>query len=352
MSHRDWARALQVSEEATAIVLRSDVIDLHIDSFIWTRIFGYDVQRRHGTGGFDAGIYSQVDLPRLRDGHVTGGIWAITTNPFRSAKGRRQAFANNLVDLQHQLTSRNDVAIVRNHREYREAVDAGKHAAFIGVQGGNALDESLDALDDIPRDLVVQVTLVHFTTSRIGTTSAPLPFWLRPKAMGLSEFGKAFVERLNERRIFVDLAHIHRDGFFDALAVHRNDLPAIVTHTGIAGVFGHWRNLDDRQVKAIADTGGVVGVMYQASFLGDKTYEGRALQIVRHMEHVVRVGGEDAVALGSDWDGAIVPPRDMKTCAELPKLVQLMLERGWPHQRIQKALGGNYLRALAQLRGE
>lgn len=352
LAHRDWARSLHISDEAAALVRESDVIDLHIDSFIWTRIFGYDVQRRHGVGGFDAGFYSQVDLPRLRDGGVTGGIWAITTNPLRGAKGRRKAFSDNLVNLQHQLTARGDVAMVRNLKEYRAAKALGKHAAFVGIQGGNALDEDLSALDDPPKDLIIQITLVHFTTSRIGTTSAPLPRWIRPTHFGLTDFGKQYVERLNEKRIFVDLAHIHRDGFWDALDVHDKTQPAIVTHTGIAGVFPHWRNLDDQQIKAIANTGGVVGVMYQASFLGDKAFSGRSLQIIRHMEHVIAVGGEDSVALGSDWDGAIVPPRDLKTCAELPKLVQLMLERGWTHERVRKTLGGNYLRALGGLRGE
>jgi membrane dipeptidase len=115
-------------------------------------------------------------------------------------------------------------------------------------------------------------------------------------------------------------------------------------------VHPHWRNLDDTQLRAIAATGGVVGIIYQSSFLGDPLLRGRAVSIVDHLQHVIDVIGEDHAALGSDWDGAIFTPRDMPTCLELPRLVALMLARGWSSDRIQKILGGNFLRALAAMR--
>jgi membrane dipeptidase len=91
--------------------------------------------------------------------------------------------------------------------------------------------------------------------------------------------------------------------------------------------------------------------MYHAPFLGDGLFSGRAETVVRHLEHVRDVAGEDAPALGSDWDGAIVTPRDMPTCLELPRLVEAMLRRGWRPESIKKALGGNFLRALREMRG-
>jgi membrane dipeptidase len=125
----------------------------------------------------------------------------------------------------------------------------------------------------------------------------------------------------------------------------------LVTHTGVSGAFEHWRNLDDDQLRAIADSGGTVGVMYQSSFLGDPLWSGRVSSIVDHLEHIVDTIGDDHASLGSDWDGAIVPPRDMPTCLELPRLVQLMLDRGWGDERIRKILGGSFLRTVAALRG-
>ncbi len=124
----------------------------------------------------------------------------------------------------------------------------------------------------------------------------------------------------------------------------------MVSHTGVAGVTPHWRNVDDEQLRAVAATGGVVGIMYAAAFLGDPFLGGAAASIVAHLAHIIAVVGDDHAALGSDWDGAIVTPRDMPTCLELPRLVQLMLGRGWSAVRIHKLLGGNFLRALGALR--
>lgn len=342
-----WARALEISTEAVELYLASDIIDLHIDSFIWTRVAGYDLLARHGHGAFGARFYSQVDVPRIREAQISGGIWSITTNPLRPRQDRADTFATNLAQLKDILAAApDDIVHVKTFADYQRARSRGVHAAFFGIQGGNALDRDLDAID-LASDDILRITLVHLSTSPLGTTSSPLG-----RGDGaLTSFGKDYVRKLNERRIFVDLAHINRRGFFDAASVHDKSQPLICTHTGVAGVTEHWRNLTDAQLKVIADTGGTIGVIYQSTFLGDGLLGGSAESIVRHMEHIVKTVGEDFCSLGSDWDGLITPPRDMPTCLELPKLVQLMLDRKWSAERIQKILAGNFLRALRLLRG-
>ncbi len=344
-----WAHSLGISREAVDLYLDSDVIDLHVDSFIWNRIWGYDLRKRHGHGLFGGMFYSQVDFPRILEAQLSGATWIITTNPARTSRGRARAFVKNLERLRAIFDSVSEhFQVVRNAREYRAARAAGKHAAFIGIQGGNALDDGLAALDLIPDDLVLRITLVHLSSSSLGVTSSPLK---SGADRGLSDFGRAYVERLNEKKIFVDLAHISKQGFWDAVAVHDPSQPLIVTHTGISGVFEHWRNLDDDQLRAIADTGGTIGVMYQSTFLGDPLTAGRAERIVDHLCHIVSTVGENHASLGSDWDGAIATPRDMRTCLELPKLVQIMLDRGLSPSAIQKILGANFLRVVEALRG-
>ena len=344
-----WARELGISTEAVELYLGSDVIDLHIDSFIWTRIFGYDLRRRHRPALPGARYLGQVDLPRVREARLSGATWVITTNPLRRASVRPEILAANLGRLRAILESvPEEVEIVRNAAEYRAARGRGRHAAFIGIQGGNALDRDLDALDRIPEDLVLRITLVHLSSSRLGATSAPGLF---RRDQGLSGFGRDFVRRLNEKRIFVDLAHINRRGFFDAARVHDPSQPLIVTHTGVRGVHPHWRNLDDEQLRAIAATGGTVGVIYHSSFLGDPRSGRSSEAVLRHLGHIIATVGDDHASLGSDWDGAITPPRDLRSPLELPRLVEGMLRRGWSAERIGKILGGNFLRALAALRG-
>ncbi|HMI92434.1 MAG TPA: membrane dipeptidase [Polyangiales bacterium] len=344
----ELSRALAISHEAAELYLASDVIDLHIDSFIWTRIFGYDLNRRHGRGLFGARFYSQVDLPRIREARIGGALWSITTNPLRSARGRARAFGENIQRLEQSLVAVPDeVALVRDLAGYRAARAAGRHAAFIAIQGGNALDHG-DALEVLADGKVIAVTVMHLSGSSLGRTSSPTGGGAR----GLTSLGRAYVEQLNAMRIFVDLAHVSRQGFFDALAVHDRAQPVVVTHTGVRAVHDVWRNLDDEQLKAVADLGGVVGVIFHGGYLNGSYLGGcSADAIVDHIEHIVNTVGDEFVSLGSDWDGLIATPRDMPTCIELPRLVQRMLERGLSPETVQRVLGGNFLRALRELRG-
>ena len=350
-THRDdpaaWAKDLGISKEAVEVYLASEVIDLHVDSFIWHRLFGRDITERHGRGIFGGRFFGQADLPRLREAEIGGATWVITTNPLREGIDRVETLLRNVDALLATFERVSDqVLVARTAADYEAARRANKHAAFVGIQGGNALDEDPESLDRCPKGLLLRVTLVHLTSSRLGGTSSPLG-----ADAGIGRAGADFVERLDERRIFVDLAHAGRRSFWDAVSVHDASLPLLVTHTGVSGVHPHWRNLDDEQLRAVAKTGGVVGIMYHAPFLGDRIWAGRAETVVRHLEHVRNVAGEDAPALGSDWDGAIVTPRDMPTCLELPRLVEAMLERGWKPEAVKKALGANFLRALREMRG-
>src|SRR6185295_8490361 len=169
-----WAQALGISREAVALFAASEVIDLHIDSFIWTRVFGYDIGQRHqprfGRGYF----YNQVDVPRLRSVGISGATWVITTNPLRAGSARARVFAENLLRLRELLAAQPEVAVVRTHAEYLDARRAGKHAAFLGIQGGNALDAHTDLRALLAEGWLLRVTLVHLSSSALGDTSSPL----------------------------------------------------------------------------------------------------------------------------------------------------------------------------------
>ena len=344
----DLARALGISREAAELYLACEVIDLHVDSFIWTRVFGYDLGRRHGRGLFGARFYSQVDFPRIRQAHIGGALWSITTNPWRARERRPETFGRNLAQLRACFEAEPDVVLVRNAGEYRAARAAGQHGAFVSIQGGNAIDGEPGALDVLTDGSVVAVTVMHLSVSRLGVpSSSPTR-----RDSGLTQDGRAYVERLNQLRVFVDLAHASARTFADAVAVHDKGQPLLVSHTGVSGAQPSWRNLDDAQLRVVADTGGVVGVIFHGGYLGGQYLGGgKASRIVDHLAHLIDVAGEDAAALGSDWDGLIATPRDMPTCVELPRLVQLMLERGFSAERVRKVLGGNFLRALGALRG-
>jgi membrane dipeptidase len=332
---------MQVSAEAQQIARDAEMIDLHLDTFIAMRLFGWDLRKRHGPGRLDGRFFGHVDLPRLAEGGLKGAMWSITTNPFRSADGRWRAFLENVEALRSTIERSNgSLAIARTYSEYKEARAKKAHACMLSVQGGNCFDAA-PSLSAIPDRLITRVTLVHLLNSRVGATSAP--FHRVRSRKGLSDWGRDLVQQLDRERIFVDLAHIHPEGFWDAVEAHDRSLPLIATHTGVTGVTPHWRNLDDRQLRAIADSGGTAGIIFSTNFLGPG--------VLAHMQHIVDTVGEDFVSIGSDYDGAITPPHELRSGASAyPILVQQMLDARWSTARIEKVLGGNFLRAFAQLR--
>lgn len=343
----EWARELGISRTAIDLYLASEVIDLHLDSFIWHRTLGYNLQRRHPKPPLGGWFLGHADFPRVREANLAGATWVVTTNPLREPLDRFETLLQNLQDLKQQLASGPEFEVVTTHSEYRAARSNRRHAAFLGIQGGNALEAPGDCVERLPSGLLLRVTLLHLSNSRIGTTSSPLG--LGPD-LGLTRFGRELVARLNRARILVDLAHASPKAFWDAVDSHDRSLPLIVSHTGVSGVYRHWRNLDDDQLRAVANQGGVVGVLFHSPFLGPRGWSGRAEKIADHLVHVVQIAGEDVAAIGSDFDGAIIPPRDLSNILELPRLVEHLMRRGLSERVIQKILGQNFLNVLYRVR--
>ncbi len=336
--------------DAVALTRSCDVIDLHLDTFIWPRILGYDPLVRHGAGVFGRRFYSHADLPRLEDGGVTGAMWSITTNPFQGPAARWQAFQRNLTRLRAMIAASNGRMIeARTRADYAAARAQGAHACLLAIQGLNALEGAPNGVDSLPDDGIVRATLVHLTNACYGATSSPFSRLRRDH--GHTAAGRDAVAQLNARRVFVDLAHIHERAFWDAVAVHDKTQPLLVTHTGVSGVHPHWRNLNDLQLRAVADTGGVVGIIFSQEFLQRPHGPRDGRMIAEHVAHVVRVAGEDVAAIGSDLDGMIVPPPDVPAIDRMPVVTRHLLDVGLTPDQVRKVLGANFLRALQALRG-
>lgn len=342
----ELATQLGIPVDAVTLCRSAELVDLHLDSFIPVRLWGYDLFARHG-GMLGGRFFGQLDVPRMLDGGLDGGMWSITTNPTRGPKGRLAVLAKNVARLRALVDgSSGRMAIARTRSEYDAVRRRGAHAVLMAIQGGNALEAAPEGPAFVPDDLLTRVTVVHLSNSVYGTTSSPAA---RGKK-GLTDRGRELVRQLDQARVFVDLAHIDRQGFWDAVDVHDRARPLIVTHTGVTGVHEHWRNIDDAQVKAVADSGGTIGVMFQRSFLQPAGRPNDGRLVVDHLEHIIKVAGEDFASIGSDYDGAIVPPPDIRSAETYPRLVAYMLERGWSDVRIRKVLGDNFLRAFALLR--
>jgi membrane dipeptidase len=338
------AALVGASREAVELVWSSEVVDLHLESFIPPRLWGYDLHERHSylvpLGGR---FFGHVDFPRALEGGLTGAMWSIATNITRLAGGRARHLDDNVRGLARSIDAHLGMKVVTSHTEWVAARARGLHAALVTVQGGNAFEGKPY---ENPLGLVTRVTVVHLSNSIFGDTSSPLR--LRGER-GLTPKGADFITWLNQERIFVDLAHAGPKTFWGAVAAHDRTQPLIVTHTGASAIHPMWRNIDDAQIKAVADTGGVIGVILQSSFLGRNVADGRA--VLDHLEAFIRAGGEECAAIGSDYDGFIIPPADLRDGATAYyRLVTYMLERGWSEARIRGILGENFLRSFRALR--
>ncbi len=344
----DVAARATLAAEARALLQTTTAVDLHVDTFIPTRLYGYDVDETHAYPFRN--LVGHVDLPRAARGGLKGALWSITTNPFRPAASRLRTLKKNLERMKALVDASKQAGWVTTATAFDDVVARGLHAVLPVVQGANCLGPSSSFREAGAGD-IVSATLVHLTSSDIGETSTPLPMKRLWGPAGLTRKGHAVVESMNAERVLVDLAHASPATFWDAVKIHDRSLPLLVTHTGLSGVHAHWRNIDDAQIKAVADTGGVVGVIYHPGFLGPGLPgQGGLSAVMRHLEHVVAVVGEDHAALGSDWDGFISPPHELKDVTMLPGLVAAMLAAGWSAERVKKIVAGNFLRCLRAVR--
>ncbi len=340
------AQQWSIDEDVAAFHRDALVVDLHVDTLLVSHWTGYRFGRRHSNLLPRSPYAWHADLPRIREGGVGCLGLGVVVSPTR----RRSAPAAALADLERMHSwcraHSDDLVFCGTAGEIEAAHAAGQVACFAGIEGAHALGGSLEGLDRLRRQGVRYVGLAHFSRN---DACRPAYGWGAQAGDGLTDFGRALVDELNRLEVTIDLAHVNRAGFIEA--VRRSTAPVIVSHTGVAGVHRHWRNIDDEQIRAVADRGGVVGVIFSPRFLGNGPSSRWASAIVRHIQHVIAVGGEDCAALGSDMDGFITLPHDLPDVAAMPRLTQLMLRAGLSEEVVRKVLGLNALRALRESLG-
>lgn len=327
-------------EAARALHDELCVLDLHADTPKLMDKVQYDVFARHATTTPRWNYFGHVDVPRMREGGLAAQFFGMWTMPLPRA-GCAASIHRQLDALDEAAERRPDeLAFCRSRADVESAKAGGKIAALAGIEGGHALEGRLANVETFARRGVRYLGLLHFSANDLG---APAKGLGRDDSRGLTTFGKDVITAMNRWGMIVDLAHVNRRGFFDALAT--TTTPPIVSHTGVAGVREHWRNIDDEQIRAVADRGGVVGVIFAPRYLGGDGIEA----VCDHLLHIIKVAGEDVPALGSDYDGAVRPPRGLEDVAALPRLTAALLERGLGRAAVKKLLGENALRVLADV---
>ncbi len=304
-----------------------------------------------------------VDLPRMQEGGMAGGFFAMyapaeagvqpgTYQGLGAALDPRYAldFVLHLFARLHGLVREAGSAfvLVRTVPELRHALDSDACLAIAHIEDAASIDEDLDFLPLLYELGLRSVGLVWSRPNVFGS-GVPFAFPNSPDTgPGLTPAGKALVRACNEMGILVDVSHLNEKGFWDVAAL--TDAPLVATHSCAHALSASSRNLTDRQLDAIAESGGLVGINYHTGFLradGDEQAPTSCAEIVRHAQYMTERMGIDHVTLGSDFDGAIMP-RDLPDCAHLPLLMTKLEAAGFTRDELARLAHGNWLRVLEQ----
>ena len=219
-----------------------------------------------------------------------------------------------------------------NYEDYLEAQASGKLATFLTLEDGRSIQGDMSKLEDYYEKGVRLITLTWNHENCIGYPNSSQANLM---SKGLKKFGFDVIERMQELGMMVDVSHLSDGGFWDVIEHHKS--PILASHSNCRSLVNHPRNLTDPMIKAIAEKGGVVGLNFAPTFLDSTMTDpyGSVEKMSAHVRHLIKVGGEDIVALGSDFDG-ISGKHEIKDASMLNLLSQQLKKDGLTNRQMDK----------------
>jgi membrane dipeptidase len=337
---------------------------------------------------FDLGVVNatgHLDYPRMKSGGLNAEFFAAYVPAKYAGKGAA-AYCMTIMETIHQMVDRYPswARFANGTSDIRADAKAGKRAILIGIEGGHAIEDSLDLLRAFYRSGARYMTLTHTNTNSWADSSGD-----EEKHNGLTPFGKEVVLEMNKLGMLVDISHVSDKTFYDAVAVSK--APVIASHSSARALCANKRNMDDDMLRALARNGGVAMVNFYPAFLSNEQTEAsrardrklapelaalkakdpsegeeyeKAVEalhaanplpkvpwtlIVDHIDHMVKVAGIDHVGIGSDFDGIPTVPEGMEDVSKLPRIRTELARRGYSEGDIRKIMGENFMRVFAEV---
>lgn len=310
-----------------------------------------------------------IDLPRARSGNFAGGLFAMfTPNPERSVAGlpaspqmgepiersRARDYTFAMIDLCDALIEQSDGTLRRcvHARDIRKALEDDVIGIVYHIEGAEVIDAEFEALDELYKRGLRSIGIV-WSRNNIFGNGVPFTFPASPDyGPGLTDLGIELVRQCNQRGMMIDLSHLNEKGFWDVARV--SEKPLAASHSNAHALCPTPRNLTDKQLDAIAERRGLVGLNYAVGFLReDGSHAGRDTSLetmLRHLDHLIGRLGEDGVALGSDFDGCTLPS-EIGDVSGLPKLVEAMTRAEYGSELISKITHRNWIGLLERTIG-
>lgn len=316
------------------------IFDLHVDSIIQQRLFRYDLRRKHRRGIRGQPFFWHADIPRMIEADYEAACLGIHYYPWES-KGGLQEMSTQLDYLDRIAGEDSRLLRVREVSDWTRARETGKLAIAPGVEGAHMLNGRIEAVKILKERRVAYLTLAHFSANSAATPSVGRGANERD---GLTAFGRRLVEELNRTGVAVDLAHVNTPGTLQAAKL--SSAPVFCTHTGVKGVYDHPRNISDAEIDGIAETGGVIGVIFAPIYLAGKLFADSEVAL-DHLDYIVERVGVDHVALGSDYDGWLPTIlSDHRDCRDIFRILEGLKARGYTEEEIEKITALNAFRVL------
>lgn len=237
----------------------------------------------------------------------------------------------------------NQISLVTSYHELVKNVNAGKMSAFLTIEEGGIVENDMSRLEVLYEEGVRLMTLLWNGENCIGYPNSRDAEVMKK---GLKPFGIETLERMNELGVMIDVSHMSDGGFWDVLRYSRK--PVVASHSNARALCPHPRNLTDEMIRALAEHGGVAGLNFYPYFVNES---GKAdiHDLIRHIEHMYDVGGEEFVAIGTDFDGFDDGESEIKNIGEMNCLYEALKKRKFNDSQIEKFWSGNAMRVMREV---
>ena len=378
--------------KTTDSTAKNDYLKLHFDAllvdthndFIW-KVFD------KGAVFGQKNDFTQSDLPRFKAGGVDVQIFAvwIPMNKVKKSYGFAASQISRLKSFESEYFQEFEFA--KTYDDIIRITSEKKLCGLIGIEGGTAIEKNLDNINTF-FDLGVRYIGLTWNNTNFISTSAK-DETENGKPGGLSGFGIEVIKRMNETGMLIDVSHLSEAGFWDV--INNSASPVIASHSNCYSIAQHFRNLKDDQIKAIANSGGYIGINFYDTFLEMDADKNRTMnayekysdelnalnekygddlikfneernkflqekniaagtsidKVIEHIDYIKNLVGADYIGIGSDFDGGITPPNELYDASCYPEITKKLVEKGYTEEEIKKILGGNFLRVFKQVCG-
>ena len=374
------AKARQIHESALIVDTHADTPQRFLDE-------GFDI------GSTDPKDYGHISLDKAKAGNLGAEFFSIWVEP-ETNQGHFARHTLDLIDSVYEQVARHPdrMMMAFSTEDIERAHKQKKLAALMGIEGGHSIENDIHVLRDFYRLGIRYMTLSWSNTNEWADSSGDINNPKIEHHNGLTDGGKQIVQEMNRLGMLVDISHVADKTFYDTIAVTK--APVIASHSSSRALTNHPRNMTDDMLRAVAKNGGVVQANFFNAFIDEeyrkasdaqknerdaalKAYQDQmkaagkivtyvdldridrewAAKIPRpplkslidHIDHIAKVAGIDHVGLGSDYDGVSgATPQGIDSAADLPKITQALLDRGYSADDIRKILGGNLMRVFRE----